>query len=184
MVTSLPTLTSRNPRSHSRLLGIGSGLGCQKACSIATMGRDLAWQGVFKLLRGERITLRRRRIRNTAQTSPPPRRSPSKLPFPLALRLITRRPGLASLRAEVVEIAGMADHLLDECEFKESYVSCDVTGLAIRSDDYPKFQQSEKYKPAPNDCFYCPLCYEAVPDSDEAWKKHVTIKCTANTRLS
>ena len=85
--------------------------------------------------------------------------------------------------AQVVEIAGLADHLLDECEFKGMYVSCEVTGIAIRSDEYPQFQQSEYYKPAPNDCFYCPLCYEAVPDSDEAWKKHITMKCTANTRL-
>ena len=86
--------------------------------------------------------------------------------------------------AQVVEIAGMADHLLDECEFKSMYVCCEVTGLAIRSDEYPQFQESEHYKPAPNDCFYCPLCYEAVPDSDEAWKKHITMHCTANSRLT
>ena len=30
--------------------------------------------------------------------------------------------------AQVVEVAGMPEHLLEECDMKELYVSCDVTG--------------------------------------------------------
>lgn len=30
--------------------------------------------------------------------------------------------------AQVVEVAGMPEHLLDECDQKANYVSCDVTG--------------------------------------------------------
>ena len=33
--------------------------------------------------------------------------------------------------AQVVEVAGMADHLLEECEHKGQYKSCNITGLAV-----------------------------------------------------
>lgn len=85
--------------------------------------------------------------------------------------------------AQVVEIAGLADHLLDECEHRDMYVQCEVTGLAIRSDDYPEFQKSENYRPAPDDHFYCPLCYQPCPDNDVAWKRHISMQCTVNPRI-
>lgn len=85
--------------------------------------------------------------------------------------------------AQVVEIAGLADHLLDECEHRDMYVNCDVTGLAVRSDDYPEFQKSQSYRPAPDEHFYCPLCYQACPDNDVAWRRHISMQCTANPRI-
>ena len=33
--------------------------------------------------------------------------------------------------AQVVEVAGMPEHLLDECDQKDLYVSCDVTGKIL-----------------------------------------------------
>jgi len=33
--------------------------------------------------------------------------------------------------AQIVEIAGLPEHLLDECDVKDSYVSCNVTGNAL-----------------------------------------------------
>jgi hypothetical protein len=35
--------------------------------------------------------------------------------------------------AQVVEVAGMPEHLLDECDQKVNYVSCDVTGEEYQS---------------------------------------------------
>jgi hypothetical protein len=35
--------------------------------------------------------------------------------------------------AQVVEVAGMPEHLLDECDQKANYVSCDVTGEEYQS---------------------------------------------------
>ncbi|RYG94228.1 hypothetical protein EON65_57835 [archaeon] len=33
--------------------------------------------------------------------------------------------------AQIVEIAGLPEHLLDECDEKKNYVPCDVTGKAL-----------------------------------------------------
>lgn len=85
--------------------------------------------------------------------------------------------------AQVVEIAGLADHLLDECEHRDMYINCEVTGLAIRSDDYAEFQKSENYRPAPDEHFYCPLCYQPCPDNDVAWRRHISMQCTSNPRI-
>jgi centrosomal protein CEP104 len=85
--------------------------------------------------------------------------------------------------AQVVEIAGLADHLLDECEHRGLYINCEVTGLAVREDDYADFQRSEQYRAAPEEHFYCPLCYQACPDNDAAWKRHISMQCAQNTRI-
>jgi centrosomal protein CEP104 len=84
--------------------------------------------------------------------------------------------------AQVVEIAGLPEHLLDECEHKQDYVPCDTTGLAIRKADYPSWQRSKNCKPPPDNCVYCPLCLSSVEDSDEAWKDHLVHGCPKNTR--
>lgn len=84
--------------------------------------------------------------------------------------------------AQVVEIAGLPEHLLDECEQKANFTSCTVTGLAIRNNEFEKWKKSPNCKPAPANCMYCPLCYKAVEDSDDAWKNHLCQSCTKNSR--
>eukprot|EP01035_Chromulina_nebulosa_P021465 gene21465-27803_t len=85
--------------------------------------------------------------------------------------------------AQVVEIAGLPEHLLDECEHKSDYVPCEVTGLAIRKNEMNEWQNSNNCKPPPENCIYCPLCLSSVEDSDEAWKQHLVRGCPLNTRI-
>lgn len=35
---------------------------------------------------------------------------------------------------QVIEIFGLAEHLLTECEFKDAYAPCQKSGLAVRRD--------------------------------------------------
>lgn len=84
--------------------------------------------------------------------------------------------------AQIVEIAGLPEHLLDECDAKSNYVPCDVTGLAIRKNEFDTWRKSPNCRPAPDNSMYCPLCTTAVDDSDEAWQHHLTVDCAKNGR--
>lgn len=84
--------------------------------------------------------------------------------------------------AQVVEIAGLPEHLLDECEHKANFAPCDVTGLAIRVTDMDRWKRSPACVPAPANCMYCPLCQASVEDSDEAWRQHLVHSCPKNSR--
>eukprot|EP01039_Chlorochromonas_danica_P000180 gene180-190_t len=85
--------------------------------------------------------------------------------------------------AQIVEIAGLPEHLLDECDAKDSYVPCDITGLAIRKNEFNEWRKSPKCVPAPNNFMYCPLCLSIVEDSDDAWMNHLTRQCPKNSRI-
>ena len=81
--------------------------------------------------------------------------------------------------AQVVEVAGMADHLLEECEHKAEYVQHTASGLAVRKDelaDWADFPACAAGK------MYCPLCQASVADTDDAWRAHLFDECTKNTR--
>ena len=84
--------------------------------------------------------------------------------------------------AQVVEIAGLPDHLLTECEQKSKFVTCEVTGLAIRIHEFDSWSKSPTCRPPPSNCMYCPLCLATVEDSDEAWRQHLTSGCPQNPR--
>jgi len=84
--------------------------------------------------------------------------------------------------AQVVEVAGLPEHLLDECEHRESYTCCQTTGLAIRSSEMAQWQSGPICKAPPHNCFLCPLCFSVLEDTDEAWKRHLSYSCTQNTR--
>ncbi len=135
--------------------------------------------------------------------------------------------------AQIVEIAGLPEHLLDECDEKDTYVPCETTGtapistfyctrsrtlleyslnsctctefsnfyfplltlcnpiysllpsgLAIKANDFAKWQKGPNCQPAPQNCMYCPLCLASVEDSDEAWLAHLTRGCPRNTRTN
>ena len=84
--------------------------------------------------------------------------------------------------AQVVEIAGLPDHLLTECEQKSNFVTCEVTGLAIRIHEFDSWSKSPTCRPPPANCMYCPLCLATVEDSDEAWRLHLSNACPQNPR--
>jgi centrosomal protein CEP104 len=103
--------------------------------------------------------------------------------------------------AQIVEIAGLPEHLLDECEHKSSFVACDTTGnsilcifgdlvvnlccfagLAIRKDEFEAWQTSPNCVAPPDNCMYCPLCMASVEDTDDAWRQHLLYGCPKNGR--
>eukprot|EP00903_Cladosiphon_okamuranus_P013509 g12582.t1 len=87
---------------------------------------------------------------------------------------------------QVIEISSITEHLLDECQNRESYTECDISFLAIRVDDLSKWQRSKSCKPpgkgGPRST--CPLCFKEVgPEDDEQlWRTHLMENCTRNPR--
>lgn len=47
----------------------------------------------------------------------------------------------------MIEISSIAEHLLDECQNRESYTECDISLLAIRIEDLSNWQRSKSCKP-------------------------------------
>jgi centrosomal protein CEP104 len=84
--------------------------------------------------------------------------------------------------AQVVEIAGLPQHLLEECENKDNYRPCEKTGLAIKKTDYDEWIQGDKCTAPPDQSMLCPLCTSVVLDSDDAWNNHLLKECPQNRR--
>ena len=84
--------------------------------------------------------------------------------------------------AQIVEIAGLPEHLLDECEQKDSFRPCDTTGLAIRKDEFDAWSKGPSCVPPPDNCMYCPLCLASVEDTDTSWRDHLLYGCPKNGR--
>jgi centrosomal protein CEP104 len=82
--------------------------------------------------------------------------------------------------AQVVEVAGLPEHLLDDCDQKASFVPCDVTSLAIRENEMAVWEKSRKCSPAPANCIYCPLYLAAAEDTNDAWKEYLIYGCSEN----
>ena len=79
---------------------------------------------------------------------------------------------------QVVEVAGMADHLLEECEHKADYMQHE-SGLAVKKSELDSYSNLD---PLLSGKMYCPLCIKTVSDTDDDWKSHLFTYCTANTR--
>lgn len=79
--------------------------------------------------------------------------------------------------SQVTEIAGLPQHLTQECEKKNDYVFDELTGLSV------KRGEDLGLEPPPTNCAYCPLCIASVEDTDEAWLKHLSQVCPQNKRI-
>lgn len=84
--------------------------------------------------------------------------------------------------AQIIEIAGLPDHLLSECEQKTKFRLCGVTNLAIRVSEFDSWSASPNCRQAPAHCMYCPLCLATVEDTDDAWREHLVFGCPQNPR--
>ena len=84
--------------------------------------------------------------------------------------------------AQVVEVAGMADHLLDECDQKSKYIACETTGLAIKKSDLKEWQSSSLCKPCATGNLNCALCKSEIENTDDAWRQHLFFDCRENSR--
>ncbi|XP_009868127.1 PREDICTED: centrosomal protein of 104 kDa [Apaloderma vittatum] len=87
---------------------------------------------------------------------------------------------------QVVEIAGLTEHLLTDCERKDSFGRCQRCSEAIPRDELPKHVRSKICSPAKpeNVANHCPLCHGNFSPGEEAWKFHLMGKdgCKMNQR--
>ncbi len=89
---------------------------------------------------------------------------------------------------QVIEIFGLAEHLLTECEAKDEYVPCARSGLAVRQDQMDAWRTGpgayfEQSLPEGSKTALCPLCfYDIAPSTEEGIKTHYAQMCANNPR--
>ncbi|XP_031412489.1 centrosomal protein of 104 kDa isoform X2 [Meleagris gallopavo] len=87
---------------------------------------------------------------------------------------------------QVVEIASLTEHLLTECDKKDSFGKCQRCSEAFPKDellDHIKSKTCNAAKPE-NVANHCPLCHDNFSPGEEAWKSHLmgTDGCAMNLR--
>ncbi|NWW75459.1 CE104 protein, partial [Climacteris rufus] len=87
---------------------------------------------------------------------------------------------------QVLEIAGLTEHLLNDCDKRDSLGKCQRCREAVPKDELPKHIRSRICNPAKpeNVANHCPLCHENFPPGEEAWRSHLMDKdgCKMNQR--
>ncbi|KFQ10878.1 Centrosomal protein of 104 kDa [Leptosomus discolor] len=87
---------------------------------------------------------------------------------------------------QVVEIASLTEHLLTDCDRKDSFGKCQRCSEALPKDELPKHIKSKTCNPAKpeNVANHCPLCHDNFSPGEEAWKSHLMGKdgCKMNQR--
>ncbi|KFW84953.1 Centrosomal protein of 104 kDa [Manacus vitellinus] len=76
---------------------------------------------------------------------------------------------------QMVEISSLTDHLLTDCDKRDSFGKCQRCSEALPKDELPKHVKSRICNPAKpeNVANHCPLCHENFPPGEEAWKSHL-----------
>ncbi len=87
---------------------------------------------------------------------------------------------------KVIEIATQTDHLLNECEFHESYKKCPRCLEAVSMQEHDHHFKYKLCTQTTNGLTKCPLCHHSVTISEDAWKDHLMKPngCTKNPRKS
>ena len=84
---------------------------------------------------------------------------------------------------QVVEISGLTDHLLSECDHRGEYVLCSVCKDAVRGSDMGDHTPGVRCCPVGTEAVTCPLCRREVGEGPHAWRVHlVDTGCDANPR--
>ncbi|NXC66292.1 CE104 protein, partial [Anhinga anhinga] len=87
---------------------------------------------------------------------------------------------------QVVEIASLTEHLLMDCDKKDSFGKCQRCSEALPKDELPKHTKNKICNPAKpeNVANHCPLCHDNFSPGEEAWKSHLMGKdgCKMNHR--
>uniref|UniRef100_F7ELJ0 Centrosomal protein 104kDa n=1 Tax=Xenopus tropicalis TaxID=8364 RepID=F7ELJ0_XENTR len=87
---------------------------------------------------------------------------------------------------QVVEIASLTDHLLTECDQKDSFGKCQRCSEAIPKDVLLEHVKAKSCNAAKGEkvANHCPLCHENFSPGEEAWKSHLMGKegCRMNPR--
>ncbi|NXM81163.1 CE104 protein, partial [Oenanthe oenanthe] len=87
---------------------------------------------------------------------------------------------------QMLEIASLTEHLLTDCDKKDSFGKCPRCKEAVLKDELPRHIKSKicnSAKPE-NVANHCPLCHENFPPGEEAWRSHLMDKdgCKMNQR--
>ncbi|XP_044308269.1 centrosomal protein of 104 kDa isoform X2 [Varanus komodoensis] len=87
---------------------------------------------------------------------------------------------------QVVEIASLTEHLLTECDKKDTFGKCLRCCEALPKEELPRHVKGKACNPAKPEkvANHCPLCHENFTPGEEAWKVHLMGKdgCRMNLR--
>ncbi|NXB01116.1 CE104 protein, partial [Cnemophilus loriae] len=87
---------------------------------------------------------------------------------------------------QVLEISSLTEHLLTDCDKRDSFGKCPRCREAVPRDELPRHTKSRICNPAKpeNVANHCPLCHENFPPGEEAWRSHLMDKdgCKMNQR--
>ncbi|KAM4570764.1 centrosomal protein of 104 kDa [Fundulus diaphanus] len=85
---------------------------------------------------------------------------------------------------QVVEIASLTEHLLQECENRSRFSQCPRCSEAVPTEDLTGHVQGSKCNRKGSDSNHCPLCHNNFPPGEEAWKAHLMGRegCKLNAR--
>ena len=73
---------------------------------------------------------------------------------------------------QVVEISGLADHLVDDCESTTAFERCDHCRVAVASTELEAHRQSKACVSVEEGKLLCPLCEEIVEAGDKEIAEH------------
>ncbi|XP_045714725.1 centrosomal protein of 104 kDa isoform X3 [Phyllostomus hastatus] len=87
---------------------------------------------------------------------------------------------------QVVEICGLTEHLLTECDRRDAFGRCFRCSEAVLKGELPGHLRTRDCHPAKPEKLAnrCPLCHENFAPGEEAWKAHLMgpAGCTMNLR--
>lgn len=87
---------------------------------------------------------------------------------------------------QMLEISSLTEHLLSDCDSRDSFGKCPRCREAVPRDQLPRHIKSRICNPAKpeNVANHCPLCHENFPPGEEAWRSHLMDKdgCKMNQR--
>ena len=87
--------------------------------------------------------------------------------------------------SQIIEIATLQEHLLDECERKGDFEPCPNCGDAILARDLDAHTRARKCKPLPDASVAsrCPLCSKDILPDKRGWVTHLIDEgCLKNPR--
>ncbi|XP_014112719.1 PREDICTED: centrosomal protein of 104 kDa [Pseudopodoces humilis] len=87
---------------------------------------------------------------------------------------------------QMLEISSLTEHLLIDCDQRDSFGRCPRCREAVPRDVLPRHIKSRVCNPArpENTANHCPLCHDNFPPGEEAWRSHLMGRdgCKMNQR--
>lgn len=87
---------------------------------------------------------------------------------------------------QVIEVAMLNEHLLNECEMKHNHKKCPRCGEAIAAQYFNQHVKRASCRPAKpaSKANRCPLCHDDVKPGEDGWREHILTQpgCTKNPR--